>query len=122
MNLFKRWLQYVQSPSEPSVERRVAEARLPFELKVECRQGNREFVGLIRQISAHGMRLDVSVPLKPEDTLLIQSFDTPRQHVLGRVAWVQGRHPEWAVGIQFNPSDENVFQGWLERAQANRPA
>lgn len=118
MNLLRRWLQFVQEPLPEVGEKPRAADRLALEVQVECRQGHREFLGWVHEISSQGMRLSVSVPLRAEDTLQIQSVDKPRQHVLGRVAWVRGRYPQWEVGIQFNPSDQNVYQGWLDQARS----
>ena len=119
MNLRSRlsqWLRNLQSePEDP--ERRQALIRQPLTIAVQCRHQGRDFEARVLDFSAQGLRLESTRSLEAEDTIEINSLDR-RQHVLGRVVWVKGSQ----IGVQFNPSDENVIEEWLTLAAISQSA
>ena len=110
-----------QAETPALYERREPLPRQPLSMAVRCRHKGKEFEARVLDFSPQGMKLSCSRLLEAEDTVEIDSTDH-RQHVLGRVAWVKGQHREWTVGVQFNPSDENVIEEWLTQAAISQSA
>jgi hypothetical protein len=72
------------------------------------------------------MRLFLEEPLEKDDTVFVHSSPedetAPDQHVNCRVVWCRGQSQDWEAGLEFNPSDENVFQAWLSKPSLNVPS
>lgn len=111
------WLRALQGPTPSDAERRLPMSRQALTIAVHCRHKGKEFQARVLDFSPQGLRLECSRALEAEDTIEIDSLDH-RQHVLARVAWVKGSE----VGVQFNPSDENVIDDWLTQAAISQSA
>ncbi|MBX3167039.1 MAG: PilZ domain-containing protein [Candidatus Eremiobacteraeota bacterium] len=114
---FLNWLRAWQGPTLSEMERRQPGPRQPLTIAVHCRHNGKEFQARVLDFSPQGLKLECSRRLQVEDTLEIDSLDH-RQHVSGRIAWVQGAQ----VGVQFNPSDENIIGDWLTLAAISQSA
>jgi hypothetical protein len=114
---FLDWLKALRGPSAEELERRLPLPRQRLTVAVQCRHQGKEFQARVLDFSPQGMKLECSRSLEAEDTIQIDSTDH-RQHVLGRVAWVQGGQ----VGVQFNPTDENLIEDWLTLAAISQSA
>jgi len=111
------WLRTLQGTTLSDAERRQPLARQPLTIAVHCRHNGKSFQARVLDFSCHGLRLESTRTLEAEDTIEIDSIDH-RQHVSGRVAWVKGSQ----VGVQFNPTDENVIEDWLTLAAISQSA
>ena len=111
------WLRALQGPTLSDPERRQPLPRQPLTIAVHCRHNGKDFQARVLDFSPQGLKLECARSLETEDTIEIDSLDH-RQHVLGRIAWVKGAE----VGVQFNPSDENVIEGWLRLAAISQSA
>lgn len=118
---FSNWLRTLRPQSEGPVERREPLPRNRLTVAVRCRHKGKEFEARVLDFSPQGLKLSCSRSLEAEDTIEIDSTDH-RQHVLGRVAWAKGDNSKWTVGVQFNPSDENVIEEWLTLAAISQSA
>ncbi|MBS2038042.1 PilZ domain-containing protein [bacterium] len=115
------WFSAFQAKTPTLYERREPLPRQPLSLNVRCRHRGKEFEARVLDFSPQGMKISCARLLEAEDTVEIDSTDH-RQHVLGRVAWVKGQHGDWIIGVQFNPSDENVIEEWLTLAAISQSA
>ena len=137
-HLLERWRERfvalvsgLQSRLEPESEelasdKRSVESRLPLQIPVLCKAGGRDIPAQVTDISAHGMRLRLSVRLEPDDTIFVTSgrqeaLNRPQQ-VNCRVAWARSAGKEFEAGLAYNESDENVYQAWLSLAERSRVA
>ena len=114
---FLSWLRAFQGPTPCNPERRLPMPRQPLTIAVQCRHKGKEFQARVLDFSEQGLKLECARSLETEDTIEIDSTDH-RQHVLGRVAWVNSGQ----VGVQFNPSDENLIEDWLTLAAISQSA
>lgn len=114
---FLNWLRTWQAPTPSDAERRLPLSRQPLTIAVHCRHNGKDFQARVLDFSPQGLKLECTRSLQVEDTVVIDSLDH-RQHVSGRIAWVQGSQ----VGVQFNPSDENVIEDWLTLAAISQSA
>ncbi len=91
-----------------------------------CLKGRRELNVRVLDISEKGMRLSLPEPLEKDDTVFIHSSlddkTIPAQQVNCRVAWCQGKMNNWEAGLEFNVSDENVYQAWLSKPSPTAPS
>lgn len=110
-------LRALQGPTLGDAERRLPLPRQTLSIAVQCRHNGKGFEARVLDFSPQGLKLECSRTLQVEDTMEIDSLDH-RQHVLGRIAWVQGSQ----VGVQFNASDENVIEDWLTLAAISQSA
>jgi hypothetical protein len=118
---FTNWLRAFQAQTPTLLERREPLARHRLTMAVRCRHKGKEFEARVLDFSPQGMKLSCPRSLEAEDTIEIDSTDH-RQHVLGRVAWAKANNGQWSVGVQFNPSDENVIEEWLTLAAISQSA
>ncbi len=112
-----RLLSSLQGPTPGDAERRLPLPRQPLTIAVHCRHKGKDFEARVLDFSSQGLKLECTHSLQEEDTVEIVSLDR-RQHVSGRIAWVQGSQ----LGVQFNPSDENVIEDWLTLAAISQSA
>lgn len=91
-----------------------------------CYKGRRELDVRVLDISEKGMRLFLREPLEQEDTVFVRSSvddkTVPPQQVNCRVVWCRGKMNDWEAGLEFNSSDENVYQAWLNTPSPNVPS
>ena len=111
------WLRALQDTTPSHAERRQPLARQSLTIAVQCRHNGKTFQARVLDFSSQGLRLESARTLEVEDPIEIDS-SAHRQHVSGRVAWVKGSQ----VGVQFNPTDENIIEDWLTLAAISQSA
>jgi hypothetical protein len=124
-NLLSRFTRFgLGEEEQPASDKRALAWRHSLNETVVCRLGRKTVPAELVDISESGMRLRLAERLERDDTVFVtsQEADGVLQQVNCRVAWCRGNPPEVEVGLEFNSSDENCYQVWLQRARPDSPS